>query len=125
MIKDFFDYLATPLSLTKGVDFHLGHIPEEEADNGTALMERVGATVDSDNTNFRRHRFQFLTRNKSYVAGDIEARRIFDIVIALRGEQTTGAYLYDVIGNAPAYIGQDKKQRHLFSANVTVSARKE
>lgn len=125
MLKPLFDFLAMKLSLTKGMDWHRGYIPPEKQNNGTCLMKRVGSTVDSDNTDMRWHRFQFLTRNEKYGAGETEAERIFNLVIKLRGESLTGWYLYDVTGNEPAYIGTDEKGRHLFSANVTVSARKE
>lgn len=125
MIKPFFDFLATELTLTKGTTFHMGHIPANAADNCTGLLNRAGASVDAYNPNQYWFRFQFLTRNTSYADGDTEAFRVFSTAVKLRGEQLTGWYLFDVTGNAPAYIGTDEKGRHEFSSNVTVSARKE
>lgn len=125
MMTPFFDFLAPKLALTSGVDFHRGHFPSEAQSNGTAMLSRVPGNPDDDNPNMRWKRFQFLTRNEFYGAGEAEAFRIFEIVIRLRGESPAGWRLYDVTGTEPAYIGQDEKGRHLFSANVTVSARKE
>jgi len=125
VLKPLFDFLATKLALTKAVDFHHGLFPPNAGNNGTALTQHVPPQIDGHNPNMRWHRFQFLTRNQSYAAGDTEAQRISEIVIRLRGETLTGYYLYDVTGNGPAYVGTDEKGRHVFSANVTVSARKD
>lgn len=125
MIKPFFDFLATKLSLTPKTDWHFLEFPPTAPDNGTMLGEFVGARVDEYNNNQRWPRYQFLTRNTSKVAGHTEANRIVEAVLKLRGEVITGHYIYDVTGSLPAYIGTDEKGRHLFSANVSVSARKE
>lgn len=125
MLKPFFDFLATELTLTRGEDWHFLEFPAEAPDNGTMLGEFVGAQVDGYNNNQRWPRYQFLTRNVSKVAGYTEANRIVEAVLKLRGEAIIGHYIYDITGNLPAYIGQDEKGRYVFSANVSVSARKE
>lgn len=125
MMTPFFDFFATKIALASGVDFHRGKFPAGAQNNGTAMLSRVGGRPDDDNPNMRWKRFQFLTRNESYGPGEVEAFRIFEIVIRLRGETATGWKLFDVTGTEPAYIGEDEKGRHMFSANVTVSARKD
>lgn len=125
MVDALFDFLATKLTLTPNVDWHFLEFPSESQDNGTMLGEFVGARVDGDNNAMRWPRYQFLTRNKAKVAGHTEANRIVEAVLQLRGEAITGHYIYDITGSLPAYIGKDEKGRHLFSANVSVSARKE
>lgn len=125
MIKPLFDFLATELSLTKGTDFHMGHRPPNSVDNNTTLLERVPSRIDPDNKNFRVHHFQILTRDRGYVAGDTEARRVSDAMAAFRGEAITGWYIYDTTGTGPAYLGDDTKGRHEFTSNFTVSARKD
>lgn len=125
MLKALFDFLATELTLTKGTTFHMGLFPPASADNATCLSEHVGSQIDPYNTAMRWHRFQLLTRNTSLPAGLLEAERISELVIRLRGEAITGFFIYDVTGNGPAHIGQDEKGRHEFSQNVSISARKE
>lgn len=125
MLKDFFDFLTTELTLTPNTDWHFLEFPPNAPDNGTALGEFVGARVDGDNNAMRWHRYQFLTRDKDKVPAHTEANRIVEAVLQLRGEAITGHYIYDITGALPAYIGKDEKGRHVFSANVNVSARKE
>ena len=125
MVKAFFDFLQTELSLTPGTAWHFIEFPPNAPDNGTMLGEFVGAKVDGHNNAMRWHRYQFLTRNLSKVAGHTEAQRIAEAVLKLRGEAITGHYIYDITGALPAYIGTDEKGRHVFSANVSVSARKD
>lgn len=125
MLKALFDYLASELSLTEGQTWHLGSFPPNAPDNGTALGEFVGAQVDPYNPDMAWPRVQILTRNTSYVAGTTEANRIADIVLRLRGVEITGFYIFDTTGSLPAYIGKDEKGRHVFSANVSLSAGKE
>lgn len=125
MVDALFDFLATELDLTPDVDWHFLEFPPNAPDNGTMLGESVGARVDGDNNNMRWARYQFLTRNLKKVPGHTEANRIVEAVLKLRGEAITGHYIYDITGALPAYIGKDEKGRHVFSANVSVSARKD
>lgn len=126
MMQALFDYCATNLAgLTKGATWHYGHFPDRVTGTATALLERVGLPRDPNLTRDRFYRYQLLTRADSYRAAETEARRIFDFIVTLRGVQLTGWHLYDVTGSEPASIGQDEKARWLFSANLTVSTRKE
>lgn len=125
MLKPLFDYLADELELTPKTNWHFGRFPAEAPDNGSALCDNVGARVDPDNNAMRWHRIQVLTRSQSYVAGEAEGNRIAEFLLKIRGEGITGHYIYDVTGSLPAYIGEDAKGRHVFSANFSVSARKE
>ena len=124
-LRTLFDYSATELSLTKGTNFHEGYFPAEEADDGTALLERVGMDAEPYNTALEYHRIQIVSRSKSRNTAKVEADRVFDWLHKLRGIQLTGWYLYDVIGTRPGNIGQDDKDRWMFSANVTISVKKE
>lgn len=125
MLKALFDYLAEELSLAPDADWHFLEFPANAPDNGTALGEFVGARVDGYNNNQRWPRYQILTRNANKVAAHTEANRIAEAVLKLRGEAITGHYIYDITGALPAYIGKDEKGRYVFSANVSVSARKD
>ncbi len=125
MVSAFFDFLTEELDLIPGEDWHFLEFPPNAPDNGTMLGESVGARVDGDNNNQRWPRYQILTRNLKKVPGHTEANRIVEYVLKIRGEAITGHEIYDITGSLPAYIGKDEKGRHLFSANVSVSARKD
>lgn len=124
MMTQLFDTVATSLSLTRGTNWHYGHIPDGATGTVSALMERVGLPRDPNKSKDRWYRYQILTRADTYRTAEAEARRIFDHIVALRGVQLTGWYLYDVTGSEPASIGQDEKGRWLFSSNVTVATQK-
>lgn len=125
MMAALFDSVATSLSLTKGQNWHYGHIPDGLQGTASVLMERVGLPRDQNRSQDRWYRYQVLTRADTYRTAEAEARRIFDHIVALRGVQLDGWYLYDATGSEPACVGQNEKGQWLFSANITVSTKKE
>lgn len=125
MVSALFDSVATGLSMSAGTAIQLGFWTPTAPATSTLISEKVGLQRDPYNLNFQQHRIQVLSRAMDYNVARAREQTVLDYIIPLRGVQLSGWYLYDVVGGVPAYIGPDKKGRHVFSANLTVTARKE
>lgn len=124
MIQEFTTYMATGLELTVGETLFAGHIPENEPDLCTVILERTPAYSEPGLRNHREWHFQLYTRGASYFAARNEAHRVFDWVIGQAGIVLTSWFIVSVSGSAPGYIGPDPLGRHSFSGNLSLPAHK-
>lgn len=116
--------------LVIGETLHAGFVPQGAPHLCTAVQERTPARSDKDNPALEEVHYQLLTRGPSYMEARAEARRIYGFCVDRKIGYTLGSSgdlwtLLTTTGIAPAYLGQDEKGRFMFSANLTLRAKKE
>ena len=122
MLKEITSYIDTNTSLTEGDDLFAGHYESDTTANIVVVEALVPGIADYILTDFRQVSIRIMVRNTSFFTAQDLAQTLFDLLhgkeqIELPVVDSGPAYLCNINGTTPAYIGQDEKGRFQFSVN--------
>jgi len=130
MIQELGQWLENNLTLTIGTDLYVGHRPTSSPARCSVLLERVGGVPDFFLTDKVAYALQVLSRSDSYLTARADAIAIYEFIHGASGWtlpvlESGHAYFLEVAEAQayPAYIGQDDKGNHEFSANYIIRIR--
>jgi hypothetical protein len=130
----------SPIGLAIGTDLFVGYTPSEQPNRCTTIIEMTGTDIDPYSLKHRAVLFQLISRASTYMEAREDAERIFESLIAVRGEtwyepdtnmsgySGSGSHMWFVVGIegiGPQYIGVDEIGRYEMSSMLTLRVRKE
>lgn len=124
LITDLAYFLEVEGVGVQGTDLFIAKLPDNT--NNCILISQTGDDQDS-NLPISNYRIQVLVRNKAYNAGYVKAVEIYNLLHGSDDKKvlkTGGVDIMNIIAiQTPTYIGQDGKERYVFTCNYNFKIR--